>query len=551
MPMNPVAPKVIIIPAKQEMAENRTIKRQLRVAAYCRVSTDDEEQLTSYEAQQTYYTDKIMTNPDWTMAGIYADEGITGTKATKRPEFLKMIRKCKQKKIDLILVKSISRFARNTVDCLNYIRTLKSLGIAVIFEKENINTLNEDSEMLTTIMGAFAQAESESISQNVKWGVRQAMKEGRVSIRYKNLYAYDEGEDGQPRIIESEAAVIRRINDEFLSGRSLPMIKDGLEADKILTPKGGNVWAVSAIRNLLKNEKYCGDVLMQKTFKTDPISGKTKRNTGQLPMYLIQDHHPAIISRDTYNAVQAEFARRTSGKAPSTKLAPTGQACYSAKYALTGIVICGECGNQYRRCVWNKRGQKRPVWRCSNRIDYGSKYCHKSPTIYEVPLKAAILDAINSVMSDKGVLIQQIEDAMRMELILFPGGTMSAGDIERKIKELEAEFQALFEEAQKEPGGYMKYTEEFQRITNNIAELKNKKSLLMEKQQSDSAANKRIQDAVRLLNNSSAEVTEWDEGMIRQLVDYVKVLAEDRVLICLRGGIEVERFVEKGCVMRQ
>ena len=546
MPMNPVAPKVIIIPAKQEMAENRTIKRQLRVAAYCRVSTDDEEQLTSYEAQQTYYTDKIMTNPDWTMAGIYADEGITGTKATKRPEFLKMIRKCKQKKIDLILVKSISRFARNTVDCLNYIRTLKSLGIAVIFEKENINTLNEDSEMLTTIMGAFAQAESESISQNVKWGVRQAMKEGRVSIRYKNLYAYDEGEDGQPKIIESEAAVIRRINDEFLSGRSLPMIKDGLEADKILTPKGGNVWAVSAIRNLLKNEKYCGDVLMQKTFKTDPISGKTKRNTGQLPMYLIQDHHPAIISRDTYNAVQAEFARRTSGKAPSTKLAPTGQACYSAKYALTGIVICGECGNQYRRCVWNKRGKKRPVWRCSSRIDYGSKYCHKSPTIYEVPLKSAILDAINSVMSGKKVLIQQIEDAMRMELIPFPGGAMSAGDIERKIKELEAEFQALFEEAQKEPGGYMKYTEEFQRITNDIAELKNKKSLLMEKQQSDSAANKRIQDAVRLLNNSSAEVTEWDEGMIRQLVDYVKVLAEDRVLICLRGGIEVERFVEKG-----
>lgn len=546
MSMNPVAPKVIIIPAKQELAENRTIKRQLRVAAYCRVSTDDEEQLTSYEAQQTYYTDKIMTNPDWTMAGIYADEGITGTKATKRPEFLKMIRKCKQKKIDLILVKSISRFARNTVDCLNYIRTLKSLGIAVIFEKENINTLNEDSEMLTTIMGAFAQAESESISQNVKWGVRQAMKEGRVSIRYKNLYAYDEGEDGQPKIIESEAAVIRRINDEFLSGRSLPMIKDGLEADKILTPKGGNVWAVSAIRNLLKNEKYCGDVLMQKTFKTDPISGKTKRNTGQLPMYLIQDHHPAIISRDTYNAVQAEFARRTSGKAPSTKLAPTGQACYSAKYALTGIVICGECGNQYRRCVWNKRGKKRPVWRCSSRIDYGSKYCHKSPTIYEVPLKSAILDAINSVMSGKGVLIQQIEDAMRMELIPFPGGTMSAGDIERKIKELEAEFQALFEEAQKEPGGYMKYTEEFQRITNDISELKNKKSLLMEKQQSDSAANKRIQDAVRLLNNSSAEVTEWDEGMIRQLVDYVKVLAEDRVLICLRGGIEVERFVEKG-----
>jgi len=262
MPMNTVAPKVIVIPAKLELTERKRLHCQLRVAAYCRVSTDDEEQLTSYEAQQTYYTDKIMTNPEWTMAGIFADEGITGTKATKRPEFLKMIRKCKQKKIDLILVKSISRFARNTVDCLNYIRLLKSLGIAVQFEKEGINTLNEDSEMLATIMGAFAQAESESISQNVKWGVRQAMKEGRVYIRYKSLYAYEEDENGEPRLIESQAVVIRRINDEFLAGASLEMIKVGLERDKIPAPNGGAAWSIATIRNLLKNEKYCGDVLM-------------------------------------------------------------------------------------------------------------------------------------------------------------------------------------------------------------------------------------------------------------------------------------------------
>ena len=176
---------VIVIPAKAQM--NQQVKRQLRVAAYCRVSTDDEEQLTSYEAQQTFYTDKIMSNPDWTMAGIFADEGITGTSARKRPEFLRMIRQCKQKKIDLILTKSISRFARNTVDCLGYIRALRELGIAVIFEKENINTLERDSEMLITLLGAFAQAESESISANVRWGIRQAMREGKVNINYKYL----------------------------------------------------------------------------------------------------------------------------------------------------------------------------------------------------------------------------------------------------------------------------------------------------------------------------------------------------------------------------
>ena len=188
--MRDSAPRVITIPAKPEMQRNQAVQRQLRVAAYCRVSTDDEEQLTSYEAQQVYYTDKIMTNPKWTMAGIFADEGITGTSARKRPEFLRMVRQCKQKKIDVILVKSISRFARNTVDCLNYIRILKALGIAVIFEKENINTLESDSEMIITMMGAFAQAESESISQNVRWGKRQAMREGKAGIQFKNLYAY-------------------------------------------------------------------------------------------------------------------------------------------------------------------------------------------------------------------------------------------------------------------------------------------------------------------------------------------------------------------------
>ena len=178
---------VTMIPAKFQFAE-QTVKRQLNVAAYCRVSTEEEEQQSSYEAQCSYYTDKIMSNPEWNMAGIFADEGITGTSTKKREEFNRMIRKCRQKKIDLILTKSISRFARNTVDCLRYVRALRELGIGVYFEKENINTLDMDTELILTFMGAFAQSESESISANVKWGKRQAMKEGKASVNFNKLY---------------------------------------------------------------------------------------------------------------------------------------------------------------------------------------------------------------------------------------------------------------------------------------------------------------------------------------------------------------------------
>ena len=542
--MNTASPNVIIIPPKPELARARSVQRQLRVAAYCRVSTDDEEQLTSYEAQQAYYTDKIMTNPQWTMAGIFADEGISGTCAAKRPEFLKMIRKCRQKKIDLVLVKSISRFARNTVDCLNYTRALRSLGIAVIFEKENINTLDSDSEMLITMMGAFAQAESESISQNVSWGVRQAMREGKAKIQYKHLYGYERGEDGKPKIIPEQAEVVRDIYERFLAGHSIRMIKNELERQGIPASKGGAVWSESAIRSILKNEKYCGDVLMQKTYTQDCISHKQIRNTGQLPMYLVQDNHEGIVSRDRFNAVKAEFARRNAGRAPSKKLAPTGRSCYSSRYALTERLVCGECGTLYRRCVWNKRGQKLPVWRCASRIDYGARYCHHSPTIYEKPLQRAILSAINCVMSQKDILAGQIEDAIRMELIPFPGSNTSAADIDSRIEELNREFQDLFS-ASKEDGGFMKYADSFKRITDDIAALKERKARLLEQQSRDSASNWRIRCAMDILSAGSAKITEWDESMIRQLLDTVKVLSEDRIRIYFYGGIELEWEMDK------
>ena len=533
-------PKVITIPAKPEAAAQQTIKRQLRVAAYCRVSTDDEEQLTSYEAQQNYYTDKIMTNREWTMAGIFADEGITGTSARKRPEFLKMIRLCKQKKIDIVLTKSISRFARNTVDCLNYIRALRELGIAVIFEKENINTLEADSEILITMLGAFAQAESESISANVRWGKRQAMREGKTIIQYNRLYAYEKGEDGKPKIIQAQADVVRSIYDQYLSGASLRMIKDRLEAEQIPNVTGGSQWTITAIRSILTNEKYCGDVLLQKTYISDCISRKVIRNTGQLPMYLVQNHHEGIVERKTFDAVQAEMARRSAGKSPSKKNAPTGMTSYASKYALSERLVCGECGTLHRRCTWSKQGRKRIVWRCVSRLDYGTKYCHNSPTLDEEPLQKAILAAINSVMSQKSTLIRQITSAMEMELAPVPGESMSLADIERRLGELNDQTRELVAESARAEDATA-CTAQLRAVMNEAAVLKEKRALIEEQRQSNAQAVRRIEDAAAAMAQASTHISEWDEALIRQLVDTVKVNSAEKITVFLRGGVQVEQ----------
>ena len=303
--MNDLQRTVTVIPAKPQRNQ-QAVKRQLRVAAYCRVSTEEEEQQSSYEAQCTYYTDKIMTNPEWTMAGIFADEGITGTSTKKRDDFNRMIRKCRQKKIDLILTKSMSRFARNTLDSLKYIRALKELGIGIIFEKENINTLEMDTELIITFMSAFAQSESESISANVRWGKRQAMKEGKTSVNFKKLYGYFLDSEGNPRVDSDQAEVIRGIYNRYLQGASLRMIRQELEATGIPNPAGSEKWGIDQIRNILSNEKYCGDVLMQKTFIQDCISKKVVKNTGQLVVRTPQSGY--IVSSAFWEAGQIEGA---------------------------------------------------------------------------------------------------------------------------------------------------------------------------------------------------------------------------------------------------
>ena len=537
--MSNTTPTVICIPAKPEAV--RASKRQLRVAAYCRVSTDDEEQLTSYEAQKNYYTDKIMTNKEWTMAGIFADEGITGTSARKRPEFLRMIRQCKQGKIDIVLTKSISRFARNTVDCLNYVRALKELGIAVIFEKENMNTLEIDSEILITMLGAFAQSESESISANVRWGIRQAMKEGKATIQYKYLYGYRKGNDGKPEIIPEQADVVRKIYDLFLSGTPVRGIQEYLNTSAVPNINGEPKWARSAIDSILTNEKYCGDVLLQKTYIDDCINKKVKKNTGQLPMYLVQNLHEGIISRETFDAAQAELARRSAGKSPSKKNAPTGRSRYSSKYALSDRLYCGECGTRYQRCTWrNRDGSKRIVWRCVSRVDYGNTYCHDSPTLDEEPLHRAILAAINSTIKGKDSIIYNLKSAMEKELAPVAGQQLSLSEIDSQLEQLSTEFSKALAEAS-ESGDQAAYSDRFREIMQKQTALKAQRDEIQRMLAESGKAAAHIEQCRQAAETTPATITEWDEALIRQVVESVTVETCNEVIVALKSGASIHQ----------
>ena len=341
--------EVIELPAKDPV-EKQNGHRKLRVAAYCRVSTSLEAQQNSYEAQKEYYTNKILSNSDWILAGIFADKGVTGTSVEKRNGFQRMIRKCKQGKIDLILTKSISRFMRNTLDCLYYVRLLQRLNIPIIFETEGIDTSQMMNELILTLMGATSQAESEAISSRVKWGVRASFKEGNVRYSYKNWLGYQKGEDGEPEIIPEEAEIVREIYATYLSGYSLRDIKTLLESRKNLTKAGKEKWNISTIDSILM-----------------------------------------------FDLVQRELERRGEAVGAIESSSSERPKTYSSKHALRGILICGECGTPYRRCVWHMRnsGKIRTVWRCCNRLDHGKKFCKHSPTLDEAPLQQALIAAIN------------------------------------------------------------------------------------------------------------------------------------------------------------
>lgn len=534
--------QVVVIPPKSREEIKQSSKR-LKVAAYCRVSTDEKEQINSYKAQIEYYTEKINKNPEWQMAGIFADEGISGTQAKKRPEFLKMIRQCRQGKIDLILTKSFSRFARNTLDSIDYIRELRSLGIGVVSEKENMNTLNEDSEMLITILSCFAQAESESISKNVSWGIHQSFKNGNVPMQYSRLLGYRKSEDGQTEIVPDEAEVVKEIYHCYLDGMSMNLIADRLNEKGLTTKKSNSPYRKSVIQRILTNEKYTGDAILQKTYVTDCITKKTRKNNGELPMYIVKNHHEPIISRNDFNRVQEEMARRSAKQNIADKLTKTKQGKYSAKYALTELLICGECGAYYRRVTWTAKGFKEIKWRCISRIQYGKRKCHDSPTIDEQPLHRAIASAINEFCGVKDDVAKVLRESVTEELDFNLNGSVQAA--QQRIDELAHNIDELIklatvpESAATAMADIEKFSEEMKALREFIEAEKAKQATI----QKGSAELDRV---LERLEQEDFTLTEYDDVVVRQLIDQITVESKNCITVRFKGGFEIRKEFDIG-----
>ncbi len=529
--------RVTVIPAKSDDDALNKKKAIKRVAAYCRVSTDEDEQLNSYETQCKYYDEYIASHKDWKKVQIFADEGISGTQAKKRPEFLKMIRYCRRGNIDIVLAKSVSRFARNTVESLQYVRELKALGIAVIFEKENINTLEQSDEMMLTIFAWFAQAESESISKNVAWGIRRSFEQGKFSM--SAIFGYERDENGDPRIIPEQAKIVKSIYAMFLEGASYRNIADKLIEQNTPNGRGLVKWSISTISSILKNEKYAGDALLQKTYTVDCISKKTRKNTGELPMYYVSDHHEAIIDRDTFNKVQVEISRRTCLKKASGK--PTnnnGQ--YSPKYSLTERMCCAECGAAYRRTTWTAKGYKEIVWRCVSRLESGKKKCQQSPTLREESLHRAIVSAINSFCN--------IDEDVRKELksgiqeVVIPDGQIIA-QLEQLRSERNAEISRLLELSLAETD-YTKYDGEFRRLSDEIDALNEQIKTERENLTNHSVTTNSVNDLLTEIDQIKFGLTEYDDIITRHLIERIEVIDKHNIRITFLGGSKTEQVLE-------
>lgn len=393
-----MARKVTVIPQKPAfpVSENvETEQPKRRVAAYARVSTDCDEQQTSYEAQVSYYTEYIKNHEDWEFVGIYADEGISGCSTTKREQFNLMIKDALDGRIDLIVTKSVSRFARNTVDSLTAVRKLKEKGVEVYFQKENIYTLDSKGELLITIMSSLAQEESRSISENITWGKRKQMADGKVSLPYSRFMGYRKGADGLPEIVPEEAEVIRFIYRRFIAGDTPYRIAGELTERNIPTPAGKENWAQTTVLSILTNEKYKGSALLQKKFTVDFLTKKTKVNEGEVPQYYIEQSHQAIIKPEEFELVQAEIARRKEK-----------DKYYHSKNPLANRIICSECGEFYGPKVWHSTSEKyrRVIWQCNG------KYRHQNgcttPHLGEKEIKEKFLIAYNRLFLNRDLILE-------------------------------------------------------------------------------------------------------------------------------------------------
>lgn len=525
---------ITVMSPPKAMTVDKEKYHQKRVAAYCRVSTDSEEQLTSYTTQKKVYTEMIAARPDWELAGIYADEGISGTRADKRPQFQKMIKDCFAGKIDYIVTKSVSRFARNTVDCLEHVRILKNRGIGIFFEEQNIDTLSIDSELYLVIYAGFAQSESESMSKNITWAYRKRFEDGKVLMQYKSMLGYRKGADGEPEIVPEEAKIVTRIFDMFLSGQTVRAISEQLRSEKIHIPGKNFSFSHVMVYNILRNEKYCGDSILQKTITVDCISKTRRDNMGEAPMYYVQNSHPAIISRETYHMTQAEIARRKTLAPASEKKAVTVAGKYS-KYALSEVLVCGECGSRYRRVTWTSGG-KRVVWRCSNRLENGKKYCKMSLTVKEESLHAAIVRAINKFNSQDHAAYLALMKATIGEALGIQAETAEIDELKRRIDALNQKMVSIIQKAARDGEDIEEHESEFKEMAESIALFKQRISILEQAKSTDAEMSERMAKIQEIIDERQAHQDVYDDSIVRQMIECIKVFSNGNIEVYFGSG---------------
>lgn len=516
------------IPATVNLFNNAPINsvKKRRVAAYARVSTDQEEQLTSYEAQVDYYTNYIKSRDDWEFVDVYTDEGISGTSTKRRDGFKKMVDDAMAGNIDLIITKSVSRFARNTVDSLTTIRSLKEIGCECYFEKENIWTFDGKGELLLTIMSSLAQEESRSISENVKWGHRKRFADGKVSLAYSTFLGYKKGEDGNLEIDEEQAVVVRRIYRDFLSGSTPLIIAKSLMKDGIKSPMGNDRWNASTVRNILKNEKYKGDALLQKHYTVDFLTKKQKKNEGEVPQYYVENSHEAIISPEMFEIVQLEFERRSglNGK-------------YSGTDILTSKIICGECGGSYGAKVWHSNDKyRKKIYQCNRK--YNGEKC-TTPILIKEDIENRFVNVINSLIQNKNEFTEN--------LTIINKTICDTAELEKKKNEL---HQTLLEQVEK----LQELIEVNSRVVRNQEEYQKEYDALVSEYEFTKAEHKKVELElsnklakketidlfINMIKKQETLLTEFDPVMWGSLLECVKVYPSNELIFKFRDGTEIK-----------
>ncbi len=519
-----MAKKVTVINAISDSRHTQT-RKKLKVCAYARVSTSSSAQADSYAAQVDYYTEKIENNPLWEFAGVYADEGITGTKVKGRDDFKAMIAACEDGDIDLILTKSITRFARNTVECIQTIRRLKAIGVGIIFEKEGINTLTEASELMLTILASVAQGESEDFSGNNRWAIINRFENGTFKVGIP-AYGYRKDEDGNLIIEESEAQVVRWIFESYLNGMGAYVIAKMMNDQKIPTIRGSKKWQDKVVKNILLNPVYEGDDLYQKTYTETQFPFNRKVNQGQMNMYLAKDAHPPIITHEEAEAVRSVMEYRSrSGNMKGEK--------YQNKYIFSGRIICGNCGSHLRRQkIYIGQPYEKIIWTCHRHVE--DKESCNMKAIREDVLQQAFINMWNKLYTNQGTVLEPLLKALT-EL------ASSKPDTE-EMEKLNSEIHALSEQSrilnQVMKKGYMDsalFMEKNNLLTHRLTECKRRKALLARK-------HKRTKEIVRTqqligLLKQEGYLREFNEALFDMTVKELRISQEHDISFCLKNGL--------------